>query len=174
MSNRESHRQPPLRQAENYSPCGWFVRLNAWLLAVTGCLKLYSIVFVSDFRLGSDPILGVSNLWSVGGMALVEVAVGALSLKRTIKPWQPLALFWIASVLLMYRAALVYYDFDGQCSCLGPMLKLLKLSPKHVNWILFSWLIVLEVGTAMILLRQAGGRGSAPSGASLRSVSCKS
>lgn len=60
-----------------------FVRLNACLFLVTGLLKLCSIIFIAKFKLGIDPIFGVNNLWTVGCMTIIEIAVGVSALKGT-------------------------------------------------------------------------------------------
>jgi hypothetical protein len=144
--------------------CKWFVKINGGLLLSAGGLKMHYLTGQIRLKMSDDPVFGLSSFWTLGGAALVELALGAAILLWSVRVWQMLAMFWLSSVLLLYRAALVMMGYDKECSCLGTVVAQFHIPPEQARNALVFWLVILVMGNGSLLWLQHSKARTPPVG----------
>lgn len=122
------------------------------LLLITAALsKLSTIVAALPILNGVDPIFSVNNRYILTGVAIAELSCAAI-VAFSAQAWlKALALAWIATNFILYRAALVLSGAGTPCPCLGSIGAKVGLSSAATEFITKST-VVFFLGVAVFII----------------------
>ena len=133
---------------------GWFLEAAGAMLATTGLAKVLAAFGSSGALDTADPLIGIPfrQLMLVVGLAELLIALFCLFTER--RRLSLLAVAWISTNFLAYRAGLLLIGWHGLCGCMGSLTAVLHLSPHAADNIMKAVLAYLLIGSYAALLSQ--------------------
>lgn len=141
----------------------WFLKPAGALLGITGLAKVLSATGPARALDTADPLIGIPFRQLLLFVGLAELLIGFFCLLTDRRRSSLLAVAWISTNFLVYRAGLWLMGWHQPCRCMGSLSDMLHISPRVADNIMKAALAYLLIGSYAILLRQwlQGRRGGA-------------
>lgn len=141
----------------------WFLKMAGSVLALTGLAKALSAVGPARALETADPLFGMPFRELLLVVGLVELFIAFFCLFTDRRRFSLLAVAWISTNFLVYRAGLWFIGWHRPCSCMGSLTDMVHISPRLADNIMKAVLACLLVGSYAILLWEwRRGRGAKP------------
>ena len=132
-------------------------RMLTWssvlLLIAAALSKVWAIAAALPVLNGVDPMFSVNNRYILIGVAIAELSCAAV-VAFSAQAWlKALALAWIATNFILYRAALVLSGAGTPCPCLGGIGARVGLSSAATEFITKSTVVFFLGVAAFIIVR---------------------
>lgn len=141
----------------------WVFGLSLFLFAVA---KIHSLLIQQAVLQEPDLIFFFlarrTLLWLV---VVAELGVGAWLLTARSATSAAVALLWLCSLFLFYRAGLWLMEAGAACGCGGSLYRILGIAPQDADWIPTMWLGIAFSASLLRLLvprLYAGKHGPGP------------
>jgi hypothetical protein len=131
----------------------WFLPAAGAVLASTGLAKVYSAIGPARALDVADPIVGLPFRQLMLLVGLAELFIAFLCLFTDKRQLSLLAVAWLSTNFLVYRAGLWWMGWHKPCSCLGNLTDALHLSPQAADNVMKVILACLLIGSYWILWR---------------------
>jgi hypothetical protein len=139
-----------------------FILCAGAILLLAGIAKLASASGTAQILDSADPIFPISFRHLMLSVGLLELAICAFCfLGRETKPTL-LAVAWLASNFLLYRASLRLMGWSQPCTCLGALTDAIHIRATTANTVALALAVYLLLGSVTCLLAspQVAGRSS--------------
>jgi len=127
------------------------------VLLITGLAKVISIFGGVNALKTFDPVFGLRFIILLPIVGVVEIIVASLCLFLSKLKTRLLIVAWLATLILIYRGAMVALHYKEPCGCLGSMTAALHISPQIADQIMkitLAYLIIGSYGSLIWLWRE--------------------
>jgi hypothetical protein len=142
----------------------WFLNVAGSALALTGLAKVFSAIGPARALDIADPLIGIAFRHLLLVVGLVELFIAFFCLFTDKRRFSLLAVAWISTNFLVYRAGLWFVGWHRPCGCMGGLTDMLHLSPRAADNIMKGVLAYLLIGSYVLLFAQRRGARQAPVG----------
>ncbi|HTY86463.1 MAG TPA: MauE/DoxX family redox-associated membrane protein [Candidatus Acidoferrum sp.] len=128
------------------------------ILIMTGLAKVVSAFGRAGILKQSDPIFGISFealMLFVGGLEIVIAGICLYLKNRTVAM---VAVAWLSSCFLFYRAGLRFIGWHHPCHCLGNLTDFIRISPEMADKLMTAILGYLLLGSYLALFCSCQGK----------------
>ncbi len=130
----------------------WFLMSAGAVLSTTALAKAFSAIGPARALDTADPLIGIPFRHFLLLVGLGELVLAFFCLFSDKRRFSLLAVAWISTNFLVYRAGLWFIGWHRPCGCMGSLTDMLHLSPHAVDNIMKGVLAYLLVGSYAILL----------------------
>jgi len=133
----------------------------AIILVVTASAKLWTVLgpWKTQILHAEEPMLGVSFGVLLLIAAVTEIMVAAVCIFGSRFDGL-FSVFWLASVLCVYRLGLSIVEWTRPCGCLGNLTDALHISPQLADNIMKGLLAFMFIGSVSLLILHRRGRAA--------------
>lgn len=129
-----------------------YIYMTGVILLVTAAIKWFGAATGAPVLDWHDPLLPLSNRETFVLAGAMELGLSAYLFLGEQRGMKIMSIAWLAGIYLTYRLGLWWAGVPDLCNCLGNLSGWFPVSPLTLDWIAWSLLGWLLIGSLLILM----------------------